>query len=79
VIGHDVAALGRPRPRRGLAGKRHLLEPKARLVADHGPSAALALQAVTHSDARWFALNRKLKLPAAAGGASRIHESGSTW
>jgi hypothetical protein len=33
---------------------------------------------VTHSDARWFALNRELKLPAAAGGASRIHDSGST-
>jgi hypothetical protein len=43
---------------------------KARLVADHRPGTALALQAVAHSDARWFALNREVKLPAAAGGAS---------
>jgi hypothetical protein len=37
------------------------------LIDDHGASAALALQAVAHSDARWFALNREVKLPAAAG------------
>ena len=44
--------------------------PEPRLVADRSASAALALQAVAHGDARWFALNRKVKLPAAAGGAS---------
>ena len=32
--------------------------------------AALALQTVAHGNARWFALNRKVKLPAAAGGVS---------
>jgi hypothetical protein len=36
----------------------------------HGAGAALALQAVADGDARWFALNRKVKLPVAAGGAS---------
>ena len=50
---------------------------EARLVADHGASAALALQAVAHGNARWFALNRKLKLPATAGGASGGHGRGS--
>jgi hypothetical protein len=30
---------------------------------------------VAHGDARWFALNRKVKLPAAAGGASGGHGS----
>ena len=68
--GHRVAAFGRPRPGRSLAGKGDLLQAKARLVADHGPSAALALQAVTQGDARWFALNRDVKLPAAAGGTT---------
>jgi hypothetical protein len=38
------------------------------MIADHGTSTALALQAVAHSDRRWFALNREVKLPAAAGG-----------
>ena len=41
--GHDVAAFGRPRPSRGLPVEGDLLEPKARLVADHSPSTALAL------------------------------------
>jgi hypothetical protein len=50
-----------------------------RLVADHSPGTALTFQAVAHSDAGWFAFNRELKLPAAAGGASCIHESGSAW
>jgi hypothetical protein len=59
-----------PHPRRGLTGEGDLLAAKASLVADHGAGAALALQAVAHRDARWFALNCKLKLPAAAGGAS---------
>ena len=34
MIGHRVAAFGRPRPRRSLAGKGDLLQAKARLVAD---------------------------------------------
>ena len=68
--GQRVAAFGRPHPRRGLTGEGDLLAAKARLVTYHGASATLALQAVAHRDARWFALNCKLKLPAAAGGAS---------
>jgi hypothetical protein len=70
MIGQCVAAFGRPRPRRSLTGEGDLLQAKARLVADHGPSAALALQAVAHSDARWFTFNREVKLPAAAGGTT---------
>jgi hypothetical protein len=68
--GQRVAAFGCPHPRRGLAGEGDLLAAKARLVAYHGAGATLALKAVAHRDARWFALNCKLKLPAAAGGAS---------
>jgi len=68
--GQRVAAFGRPHPRRGLTGEGDLLAAKARLVADHGPGATLALQAVANRDTRWFALNCKLKLTAAAGGAS---------
>jgi hypothetical protein len=30
---------------------------------------------VAHGDARWLALDRKIKLPAAAGGASGGHRS----
>jgi hypothetical protein len=66
-----VAGFGRPHPRRGVAGEGDLLAAEARLIADHGAGAALALQAVAHRDARWFALNCKLKLSAAAGGVSR--------
>jgi len=68
--GQWVATFGCPHPRRSLTGEGDLLAAEARLVADHGAGAALALQAVAHGDARWFALNRKVKLPAAAGGAS---------
>jgi hypothetical protein len=68
--GQRVAAFGCPHPRRSLSGEGDLLAAEARLVADHGAGAALALQAVAHGDARWFTLNRKVKLPAAAGGAS---------
>src|SRR5262249_25591887 len=73
--GQRVAAFGCPHPRRSLTGDGDLLAGEARLVADHGACAALALQAVAHGDARWFALNRKMKLPAAAGGASGGHSS----
>src|SRR6266568_5068923 len=55
--GQRVAAFGCPHPRRSLAGEGDLLPAEARLVADHGAGAALALQAVAHGDARWFALN----------------------
>ena len=71
--GKRVAAFGGPHPRRSLTGEGDMLATEARLVADHAAGAALALQAVTHGDARWFALNRKVKLPAAAGGASSGH------
>jgi hypothetical protein len=64
--GQCVAAFGCPQPRRSLTGEGDLLAAEARLVADHGAGTALALQAVAHGDARWFALNRKVKLPAAA-------------
>src|SRR6266853_2023961 len=73
--GERVAAFGCPHPRRSLTGEGDLLAAEARLVADHGAGAALALQAVAHGDARWFAINRKMKLPAAAGGASGDHGS----
>ena len=66
MIGHRVTAFGYSRPRRSLTGKGNLLEAKARLVANHGARAALTLQAVAHRDARRFALNRKMKLSAAA-------------
>jgi len=67
---HCVAALGCSHPRRGLTGDGDLLSAEACLIADHGASSTLTFQAVAHSDARRFALNRKVKLPAAAGGAS---------
>jgi len=68
--GQRVAAFGRPHPRRGLTGDRHLLAAKASLVADHGAGTTLALQAVAHGDTRWFALDRKVKLSAATSGVS---------
>src|SRR5262245_60355852 len=71
--GQRVAAFGCPHPRRRLTGEGDLLAAEARLVADRGASAALAFQAVAHGDARWFALDRKVKLPATAGGASGGH------
>ena len=71
--GQHVAAFGCPHPRPSIAGEGDLLPPEARLVADHGAGAALALQAVAHGNARWFALNRKVKLPAIAGGVSGTH------
>jgi hypothetical protein len=52
-----VAAFGCPHPRRSLTGEGDLLPAEARLIADHGAGAPLALQAVAHGDARWFALN----------------------
>jgi hypothetical protein len=70
-----VGTFGSPRPRVSLTGEADLLESETRLIADHGACAALALQAVAHRDARWFTLNRKLKLPAAAGGVSGGHGS----
>jgi len=51
VEGQRVAALGRARPGGGAAGEGDLLTGKARLVADHGAGAALALEAVAHGDA----------------------------
>src|SRR5215831_14190875 len=71
--GQRVATFGCPHPRRRFTGEGDLLAAEARLVADRGASAALALQAVAHGDAQWFALDRKVKLPATAGGASSGH------
>ena len=73
--GQCVATFGSPRPSRSLTRKGDLIDLKTRLIADHGACAALALQAVAHRDARWFTLNRKLKLPATAGGVSGGHGS----
>ncbi len=75
--GQGVAAFGCPRPRRSLAGEGDLLAAEACLVADHGAGAALARQAVAHGDARWLALDRKVKLTAAAGGVTDGHGVGS--
>ncbi len=65
--GHPVAALGCPHPCCRVTSDVDLFAGKARLIADHGSGAALALQAVTHRDARWFAFNCQLKLPTASG------------
>ena len=46
--GQGVAAFSCPHPRRLLAGHCDLFAPEARLVADHGAGAALALHAVAH-------------------------------
>jgi hypothetical protein len=73
--GQRVAAFGCPHPCRSLTSEGDLLAAEARLVADHGTGAALALQAVAHGGARWFALNRKVKLAAAAGRTSGGHGS----
>jgi len=54
---------------RRLTGDGDLLAAEARLIANHGTGTTPAFQAVAHGDTRWFALNRKVKLPAAAGGA----------
>src|SRR5262245_61187950 len=75
MIGHRVAAFGCPGARRSLPGDGDLLAAEACLVADGGAGAALAFQAVAHGDARWLALNRKMKLPAVAGGVSGSHGS----
>ena len=77
MIRHRIAAFGCPHPRRGITGDGDLLATEARLVANHGTGAALAFQAVTHGDAQWLALNRKVKLPATAGGVSGGHGSAS--
>jgi hypothetical protein len=55
--GQRVSAFSCPPPTRSPTGERDLLSAKARLIADHGAGATLALQAVAHGDARWFALN----------------------
>ena len=73
---HEVAALGRSLPLRGFAGDGDLVTAVARLVADHGPGASLAGQAVAHSITRGFAFDREVKLPAAAGGM-KCHLLGS--
>src|ERR1700686_5038628 len=70
-----IAAFGGPHPLRRIAVDGDLLAAEPSLVADDGASAALALQAMAHGDARWFALNREVKLPARAGGASDRHGS----
>ncbi len=71
MIGHRVTAVGCPRPIRGRTFDDDLLATEKRSVADHSASTALALQAVAHhADARWFALDSKVKLAGAAGGAS---------
>ena len=73
--GQRVATFGTPRLRRSVTGEADLLASETRLVADHGAGPTLALQAVAHGDARWFTLNRQVKLPAAAGGVSGWHGS----
>jgi hypothetical protein len=70
MIGERVATFGCSRPRRSVTGEGDFLATEARLVTDHSASTALAVEAMAHRDAGRFALNRKVKLPAAAGGAS---------
>jgi hypothetical protein len=71
--GHRVATVSCPRPIRGPTGGGDLLAAEKRSVTDHAASTALALQAIAHGDARWFAVDSKVKLAAAAGGASGGH------
>jgi hypothetical protein len=73
VEGERIAAFGRAGPRNGLTGDGGMLAAEACLVADHGTSAALALQAVTHRDANALAINDEVKLAAVAGGAAGGH------
>jgi hypothetical protein len=73
MIVHCVAAIGCPHPLRRFTIEGDLLATEARLIADRRARAALALKAVAHRDARRFAFNRKMKLSAAAGGASDDH------
>src|SRR5262249_58808536 len=54
-----------------LPGEGDLLPAEARLIADHGAGAALALQAVAHGDARWFALNSENRAPHSSSPAFR--------
>ena len=75
--GQRVAAFGCPHPRRSLSGEGDLFAVEARLVADHSARAALTRQAAAHGDARWFALDCKVKLSAAAGRVSGGHEVSS--
>ena len=75
--GQRIAACGRARPLRRCAGEGDLLAGKARLVAEHGASAPLALEAVAHRYAHGFAFNREVELAAAAGGALGSHGVGS--
>jgi hypothetical protein len=72
-----ITAFGRSHPLRRVAVDGDLIPPEPRLVADDGASAALALQAMAHGDARWFALNREVKLAATASGVPGRHGVGS--
>lgn len=73
--GQRFAAFGAPLPHRSLTGEGDLIAAESGLVADDGSCAPLALQTVAHRDARWFALNRKIELPATAGRVSDAHSS----
>jgi hypothetical protein len=73
--GQGVAAFCCPHPRVSLPANVTCSRRKRAWLLTTAASAALALQAVAHGDARWFALNRKVKLPAAAG---RVLGHGST-
>src|SRR6185295_9126781 len=73
VVGEHDAAFGLARPRGGLAGEGDLLAAEARLVAEDGAGAALALQTVAHGDAHRLAGDGEVELPAAAGGAAGGH------
>ena len=72
-----VAAFSRPLPRLRIAMEGDLFAAEPRLVADDGAGAALAFQAMAHGDARWFTLDREMKLPATAGRVSGRHWVGS--
>ena len=60
---------------RSVTDEGDLIAAKARLIADRGAGAPLALQTVAHGDADWIALNRKMKLPATTGGVACCHGS----
>jgi len=73
--GQCVAAFGFAGPRSSFTGEGSLLATEARLITDHSAGATLALEAMAHGYACWLALDRKMKLTAAASGASDDHGS----
>ena len=74
VEGQFIATFGVSCPRRRLTSKRDLTAMEACLVAEYCSCATLTFKAVTHRDARWFAVDGKVQLSATACGTARLHK-----